>query len=533
MTEEHTKLLKKLKKEIKKEDGYFILNFGKKRKFPTVFADISPTNYSLLHTLYADLYETSLNAYLKKYFYNIDRSILQIVEYYESVIEFMFGNDEHRGVYPEALKMYIKQFGEEVDIEEFLPSVEHLFVSGYRIKNINNDYFFVNPNLQIEFELEKINSENQVVSYDYLPALMELLKISTTEKLSDIKKIASLSFELSADGERKVFNIPTNKSSATITLNEVLQLDDFVLQNAKLTENHASCLLSGKYYNAVNTSFVGQKVRNYFWLLSDYAEYNILHDLYETYGFRFINNITTKYVIDHDGYLVSKLVLTAKGMASDELNYYPTAMRHAFTFIDQMSYENRNSFLQELSTYTLLQFCLGNNEIDETTFQVDLDTRKITNFHHSGRSLQNKYAYESVPNNMVKLNIDLSMDLMLEYSQLLNIFATIRKNNVIDSSNDTFFGFDKKFAIGYTKDIIKHSDRLNVYDIPANVFAMEFGVMSDIGIELYNGKQGIYDNWFAQQIKTSGIPEYSEQYLILCNRFALFSLLSADAKGKL
>lgn len=527
------KILRQLEREISKEDGYFILHFGETRKFPKSFESVSVSNYALLREMYCQLYEKSLNAYVKNYFKNVDRSVLQLAKYYDKVIEFLFGNNDHLGVYPIALKNYMEKYGESVNISEFIPSVEYLFVRGFRIREIQGKIYLLNPALKPEFELERAPASSHIEPYDYMASLTKLLNVNINKPLTDIEKIASLSLEVPSEEEKKTFNVPFDHHDSLVKLYDISELDDFTLQQSKLSKEHATSIFAGSKFYAINTSFVGQEKRNYFWMLTDYAEYKMMHDLYEQEGFRFIHNVPAKYIIDPDGYLVSRMLIVPKGKPVDDLNYYPTDMHQSYPWIAQMSDENSQALKQELATFILLQFSLGNNEIDETTFQVDVDTRQITNYHHSGRSFVNKYSYPSVPNALIKLKINEDMSKMLETSEFRRIIMDIKRTNTITRDHLPFFGFENDFSISPTENFVQKSDKISVIDIPANVFGDEFGVFSRIGVEIYKNKLSIYDNWFANHLKTAGIPEYSEPFLVLCNRFALFAVLSADAKEKL
>lgn len=520
-----------MQREIKKEDGYFILNFGRKRKFPGAFQAIGVSNYALLRELYQLVYEKSMNSYVKLHFAKVDRSVVQLVKYYETIIEFLFGNDKHMGVYPIALKNYVENFGSNVDITELIPSVENLFIEGYRIKELNGKFYLVDASLKSQVELPSTNAASHIRNYDYMSSLTGLLNVDITQSLDDESKVAVLSFELAAEGEKKAFNVPRDYHNSLMGLNELVELDQFTLEQSKLTNTHASCVLRGKNYFGINISFIGQEARNYFWLLTDYAEHRIVHDLQEKHGFTFIQNLPTKYVVDHDGFLVSKVILLSRGMLLDSINYFPTPMYQAYQWLDLMSNTNSRQLRKELATFALLQLALGNNEVDESTFQVDADSRRITNYHHSGSSYVRRFNYKSVPNSMVKVEIDQDMSMMLELTEFGRMLEDIRRTNKLPQEHRKYFGVDQGLTIANEANVIKVSDSINISAIPGNIFNEESGVLSDIGRKIYRREVGLYNNWFTDHLKTSGVPEFSEPFLVLANRFALLATLAAQAKG--
>lgn len=528
-----SKLFTKLKKEMKKEDGSFVLQLGKKRKFPTPFSEVSESNYLILRELYKQALEASLNGYTKNHFHAAERSIIQIVKYFDLVVEFVFGSEEHMGVYPIVLRTYKEKFQKDSDISELLPAVEALFVQGYRVQDLHGEYYLLTPSLGIEKKLEKQKAKAHVRHYDYMGALRRLVKISPSAELTEDEKVALLSFELAADAEKAIFSAPFNFNNTLHTLTDLQVEDEFDLYTTKISETHATSIFRGEKLYGINTSFIGKSKRNYFWIVADYTEHRLIEDLNTKFGFGFIKNLPTKYIVDHEGYLVSKMTTSSSDLVLNLMNYYPANLRTALTFAKTMSNETKEQVRGELSTYVLLQMALGNDVLDENSFQIDEDMRILFNYHHSGRSLMAGYAYPSLPNNVLKLTIDTSMTLALEYSEIRRVLEDFIRDSALPKSQYKFFG--SKNGISFKNEALLEdsADKLEINNLPTEIFELESGVLTEIGVKIYKKEEGLYDNWFANHLKTSGMPEYSEPFYIMCNRFALLALASAHINGKL
>lgn len=531
-TDNLKKLLDRVQRETRRSDASFILQFGTKRTFPKAFFDVDITNYPLLKEMYKITYEASLNSYMKAHFPALkDRSVVNFVRLFDSILEFIFGNDEHRGVYPIVLRNILNKYSTDADVSDVIPAVEHMFTEGYRVKNLDGTYYLVNPNLAPEIEVEKQYAKVDVESYNYISNVRELLGITNINNISDIQKIALTSFEVPSEEEKKIFDIPYNYNNSLVKLSELCEEHDYKLVNAKMSDTHSSAYLISDDYQSINLSFIGSQSRNYFWILTDYAEYRMVGDLTDKKGFIFIKNLPAAYVVDQDSYIVSKFFSVSSSPVFSMFNYVPTQLSIAYSWMDSLSTESRIQLLRELSTYTLLQLALGNDVIDESTFRVNESTRSVYNFHHSKDSLINTYSYQSLPNNMVTVTLSKNMNMMLEYEELRRIANDVDRSKQLPPESSKFFGVRSGFNIKEDMELVADMEKISCASIPEKIFKLEESIFLEWGRKILSREAGIYDNWFADHLKTSGIPEYSELYLILCNRFALFALITAMEQG--
>lgn len=527
------KVFSTLEKEMRTDDGTFVLQLGKKRNFSSVFTNVSNSNYILLKELYKKALEYSLNGYVKNHFTRVDRSIIQVVKYFDNVVAFVFGDENHKGVYPLMLSSYYEKFQQAPSVLELIPAAESLFVQGYSIRDVNGEYYLLNPSLGLETMLERQEGKSSIRSYDYMVALKQLLRVKEGESINDTKKMALTSFEVIAEAEREVFSVASDYNNSLMTLTDINSIGSFGLHAAKVSDRHSSCVLvSGNKY-LINVSHIGKKFRNYFWLVADYAEHRMLDDLTADWGFVFIKNPPVKYVIDHQGYLVSKMLLTSSDIVFSNFNMYPSSLASAMEMESELSSDTRKYIESELSTYLLLQMSLGSDVLDKNSFLIDRELRVIYNNHHSDTSTINKYSYPSTPNNTIKLDIDRSMSAYMEYRELRMALEDFYRDKRLPLSYNKFFGIQEGISMTRGGTLIENADNCSIAKIPADIFTKEKGVFSDIGEQIYHKQVSIYDNWFAEHLKSSGLPEYTQPFLILCNRFALFALMSAQENGRI
>lgn len=521
----------RLEKDLRREEGGFVLHFGTTRRAPSVFNEVAPDNTPLLRYFYSRTYEHSLNQYLKNNFHLIDRSALDFLRLYDTAVEFLFGNDLHRGVYPIVLTNFIERFGVVDDVIKVISAAEALYLKGYRVERMQGEYYLVDAAYDVVAQLERTPGAPKIVSYDYLEEVKRLMKIAGKSDLTPIERAALTSFEIPSTAEKEQFSVPTGDATYLVRLDELPEIDSYRVVGAKMQEGHSVAVFRGAQSVAFNLSFIGNQYRNYYWLVTDLAETRMLDDLARSHGFLYVKNLTSKYIIDADGYLVSKFLPVYNDILFDVTQVYPLGMTSAARWLDDLPSEGKKQLSREMSTYILLELALGNDSLDQTSFKVEPNTRTIYNSYCSFQGVLSSLRYLRGVNNEVTLDVSKHMTNALDMPQLTAIVKRVRKDGSLPSTQATSFGFGRDLRIIDNLSVVEGSDRVSLSGLHSGIFLNEAGNFYASGEKLVSHEEEIYTNWFTRHLVNAGMPEFCDAYITLANRYALFSLLTYAYQG--
>lgn len=511
-------LYKQLQKDLTKDKGEFVTNFAKKRDFPSPFSSISSDNQLLIKDFYKRTYETSLQMYLDARGSTAGFNVMSVVNTYNQILEFIFGNDTHYGAYSAVSDMYKKNKQPLTDSVELILSCESLYNLNYKIKNTEDGYYLFDPSLN---PIAKVSEAVQAPSesYNYLDSLQRFLKQNVHNKN------VVTSFEIPADAEKANFPVPENHKELLVTLPDLIKEDSYNLELTKSNDLHFASYFNGNTFSFSNVSFIGNTQRNYHYLGWSYANQRIVKDLSDKYGFSFITTPPTKFLADHDGYLVSKISYVNNEIAQTTFACTPENMSNIMMWKNQLSIQGQVTITKELATYLLVQFGFGYNHIDTGFFFLDEDTREIVHFVENEPDFLKRHAYPSAPNNMVNLQVNDAAQFVLDTRSIKLIAENIVKtNNFSDTTKYPLFGIDEFHLVPDT--IMKNLDKISMGFLPKQLFQYEYGVFTSAGKEILNGKNILYNDWFSEHIKKSGMSMNSSLTVQTMNRLSLFSAIA-------
>lgn len=511
-------LYKSLQKDLQKDKGEFISNFAQKRTFPSAFSKISTDNQSLIQDFYKKSYEFSLQAYLDTKSSTAGFNVMNVINTYNAITEFIFGNDKHHGAYSAVLDMYKKKKQPISDSVEVITSCESLYNLNYKIKSTEDGYYLFDPSLN---PVNKIAEpvEQKTESYNYLDSLQKLLKVALQNKT------AVNSFEISADSEKANFPLPENHKSLLTTIPDLLKEDNYSFELAKNSDLHFSSYFNGTTFSFSNVSFIGALQRNYHYMGWSYANQKIIKDLSDKYGFVFITTPPTKFLVDNDGYLVSKLSYVNNEVAQTTFACTPENLSNIMMWRNQLSIQGQVTLTKELSTYLLVQLGFGYNNVDTGFFFLDEDTREIVHFVENEPDFVKRHAYPNTPNNLLNIQINDAAQFIID-SRTIKLIAEniVRTNNFSDTTKYSLFGFDEFHLV--QESMIQNLDKISIGFLPKQLFMYEHGVFTSAGKEILNGKNILYNDWFSEHIKKSGMSVNSSLTVQILNRLSLFSAIA-------
>lgn len=511
-------LYAKLQKDLAKDDGKFVTSFAQKRDFPSSFTAVSSDNQVLIKDFYKRTYETSLQMYLDSRGNVAGFNLMSVVNTYNAILEFIFGNDKHYGAYSAVNDLYKKSKQPITDAVELILACESLYNLNYKIKSTEDGYYLFDPALN---PVAKVSEplENVSEGYNYLDSLQRFLR-------SNIQKRDLVNaFEIPADSEKANFPVPENHKDLLTTLPELLKEDEYNVEITKSNDLHYAAYFSGKTFSFSNVSFIGTSQRNYHYLGWNYANQRIIKDLSDKYGFSFITTPPTKFLADHDGYLVSKISYVGNEIAQTTFACTPENMSNIMMWRNNLSIQGQITLTKELATYILVQLGFGYNKVDTGFFFLDEDTREIVHFVENEPDFLKRHAYPSSPNNMLNLQLNDAAQFVLD-SRTIKLIAenVLKTNNFSDSAKLPLFGFDEFHIV--PDSMIKNIDKISMGFLPRQLFMYEYGVFTSAGRELLNGKDIMYNDWFSEHVKKSGLSVNSSLTIQLLNRLSLFSAIS-------
>jgi hypothetical protein len=511
-------LYKSLQKDLTKDKGDFITNFAQKRDFPSAFSKISSDNQVLIKDFYQKSYEFSLQAYLDSRGSAYGFNVMNVINTYNSIVEFIFGNDKHYGAYSAVLDMYKKKKQPYTDAVEVITSCESLYNLNYKVKSTEDGFYLFDPSLN---PINKISepAEQKTESYNYLDSLQKLLKTAIQNKT------AVTSFEVPADSEKANFPVPDNHKSLLVTLPDILKEDSYSFERAKANDLHVASQFNGNTFSFSNVSFIGSMQRNYHYMGWSYANHRIIKDLSDKYGFVFITTPPTKFLVDSDGYLVSKVSYINNEIAQTTFACTPENMSNIMMWRNQLSIQGQITLTKELSTYLLVQLGFGYNSIDTNFFFLDEDTREIVHFVENEPDFVKRQAYPSAPNNLINIQVNDAAQFVMDARTIKLIAENIVKtNNFSDTAKYSLFGFDEFHLV--QDSMIQNLDKISMAFLPKQLFMYEHGVFTSAGKDILNGKNIMYNDWFSEHIKKSGMSVNSSLTIQILNRLSLFSAIA-------
>ena len=517
------KYMQSIFQEMKDDNGTFILNAGKDRVFPKIFSSIDVSNQELIKFLYRLAYENSVNAYIKMYASSVDLDFLKLMKFSEKITDFIFGNEEFFGVYS-----YVRaNLAKKVDVrsaQEIIISCENMFLAGYKIKLIDGKYLLISPHLEVIAEFQKFEKDNFIRTQDYLEAVKELFNITQNNaNLNDKQKIGALGFEIPAINEKIQFNTPVNHKNLLMPLNEVIN-EGFRVLDIKADENNIITVLRNKFNIKINMSFNGVKKRNYYWLTLDYAHDKFFELINNNYGFLFFNKIPSKFIVDEDGQLVSKLLTVKNESVFNGLNYVKKPLSYIMNWFPNISNEGSETLLKELSTFILQRFIFGAESVEEITQSIFIneDTREVISIYNTNNLIQ-KYAYSQTPNSLVNIVVDKNTSLKISREDLSEIIKNFSGNTMRPEFLNKF-AFSKPLRIG-DFNIREQLEAITIDNMPKVLFLNEIGIFKELGKNIIDGQLDMYDNEFCNHLKTSGIADEASLLIVIMNRLILFSVL--------
>lgn len=510
-------LYRLLEKDLMRDKGEFVTEFAKKRKFSSAFSSISSDNQNLLKDFYKKAYETSLQAYIDSR-HGSPINIMNVVNAYNAIVEFIFGNEKHYGAYSALSDYYKKQKQPIVDAVELIIACESMYNLNYKVRSTEDGYYLFDPSLN---PINKVAepSETDTKKYNYMDVLQRLLK----DNIKNTK--VALSFEIASESEKTNFPVPSNHKNLLITLEDLVKEDSYSLQLNKSNDLHTATYFNGNVFSFSNVSFIGETQRNYHYLPWSYANQRIIRDLSDKYGFSFITSPPTKFLVDPDGYLISKVSYVNNEIAQTTFACTPENMSNIMMWRNQLSIQGKVTLTKELSTYLLTQLAFGYEKIDTGFFFLDEDTREIVHFVENEPDFVKRHAYASAPNNLVKVVLDDPSSFIVDVRTIKLIAENIAKtNNFSDATKLPLFGFDK-FSLS-NKPLLETLDEVALDVLPKQIFMYEHGVFTSAGKEIINGKNILYNDWFSEHIKKSGLSMNCSLTIQILNRFSLFSVLA-------
>lgn len=511
-------LYKSLQKDLAKDKGEFITNFAKKRDFPSAFSKVSSDNQVLLKDFYKKTYEFSLQAYLDTRNNTSGFNIMNVVNTYNDIVEFIFGSEQHYGAYSAILDMYKKKKQPISDSVEVITSCESLYNLNYKIKSTEDGYYLFDPSLN---PINKVSepAEDKTENYNYLDSLQRLLKNSIKNR------DAVVSFEIAADSEKANFPKPDNHKGLLTTLPELLKEDNYNFEISKNTDLHVASYFNGDTFSFSNVSFIGSMQRNYHYMGWSYANQRIMKDLSDKYGFSFITTPPTKFLVDNDGYFVSKISYINNEIAQTTFACTPENLSNIMMWRNQLSIQGQINLTKELATYLLIQFGFGYNEVNPGFFFLDEDTREIVHFVENEPDFLKRQAYPSAPNNLIDIQVNDAAQFILD-TRTIKLIAenVVKTNNFSDTTKYSLFAFDEFHLVNDS--LIQNLDKVSMSFLPKQLFMYEHGVFMSAGKDILDGKNILYNDWFSEHIKKSGMSTNSSLTVQILNRLSLFSVIS-------
>lgn len=510
-------LYKVLEKEMAKDKGEFVTQFAQKRNFSSVFSSVSSENQNILKDFYKKAYETSLQSYLSSQ-QAVNFKVMDVINAYNAIVEFIFGNEKHFGAYSALNDLYKKKKQPITDAVELIIACESLYNLNYKIRSTENGYYLFDPSLNA---MNKVGEpeEDSTQKYNYMDALQRFLKTSIQNK-----EVVT-TFEIASESEKAAFPTPSNHKGLVVTLEDLLKEDDYRIQIYKNNMLHHSSYFEGNTFSFSAVSFIGKDQRNYNYMPWSYANHRIVKDLSDKYGFVFVNSTPTKFLADSDGYLVNKLSYVNNEIAQTTFACTPENMSNIMMWRNQLSIQGQITLTKELSTYLLTQLAFGYNKIDTNFFFLDEDTREIVHFIEEEPDFVKRHGYANGPNNMVKVQLDDPSQFIMDVRSIKLIAENIVKtNNFSDTAKFPLFGFDKFHLV--TDSMIENLDKISFEFLPKQLFMYEHGVFASAGKQIVNEKDFLYNDWFSEHIKKSGMPMNSAFTIQLLNRLSLFSIIS-------
>lgn len=511
------KLYASLEKDLKNDDGFFVSNFSKQRNFPSAFSAVSSDNLGLLKDFYKKTYEASLQAYISKQA-SVTFNIMDVVNTYNTILEFIFGNDKHKGAYSALSDLYKKKSQPITNATELIISCESLYNANYKIKNTEDGFYLFDPSLNTINKVEDAG-ETEEKPYNYMDALNRLLGSSIQTKN------VAVSFEIPSDKEKAMFPKPYAHKNMLVTLDDIVKEDSYKLAMTKSTDLHYAGYFNGETFSFSNVSFIGPEQRNYHFLPWSYANHRIVKDLADKYGFSFLVTNPTKFLVDSNGYLVNKITYINNDIAQTTFACMPEPLSGVLSWKNDLSMQSQIALTKEIATYILTQLAFGYDTITTDFFFLENDTREIVHFIENEPDFLKRFAYPSAPNNLVNLEVNDAATFLIDLRTLKLLAENIASTNTFsDSTKYPLFGFENFQVV--TDNLMTNLDKVNTNFIPKQLFQYEHGVFTSVGKELITSKSSMYNDWFCDHIKNSGMSVNSSLTIKIMNRFSLFSLVA-------
>lgn len=504
-----------LKTEMEEDSGNFVSNIGNKRPFPEIFS--KPYNQTNLKIFYEEAYNISLNNFVMKYSNteNFKKTNLSdLFKAKEALISFIFGNNEHLGAYSAVSSFYAQQF-KNLDVPEIIIACEKMFLDNYKIKLVNGIYTLFSNKFEIIATLGSIQTSQQVFSSNYIDSVKEIVEPVKYDNL--LLKNSAQSFEIPASTEKSLFSMPENFEDFLIPINYV-EKEKFVPVSAKQTDNFTSSIFKNNYSYAINVSFIGNEYRNYFWLALNYVEQKILAEFSKEYGFLFIKQLPVKFIVDEEGYLVSKFTILGNDLSLNSINYPSINLQNLSEWLEQLTPTGANVLQQELATLILLKLAFGVQNVNEFNIRSNDDVREIYILDCYNKLVEN-FRYKNIDNNEAHISLTSTIK-NATLKDIINAVKDIKEVHILNRAE--LFNLPE-FRIVNEGTIFDIKDNINV---PISIFKLEYGVFYNVGKQLIEKDVELFQDELSLHVKNSGLPENSDEVKIILNRLALFSLIT-------